>query len=248
MKSDLDFLLPGKWMNAAGTAGFIPDKRFILTFPDIALFITNPISYQPRIPASQRTILPLQGGFLVHTGYPNPGIKKVLQLYQKRWEKSFLPICVNLLSDDGDHIQKIVKAVENIDNIVAIELGIDKSLNKAEVEQVLHAALGELPIILSLPFEYVFQDWIGEILIPEIVAISVQAPRGSLKYGDQYVHGRLYGNSMFPLTMNAIQYLLALDKPIFSGVGALNAQQISMLQEIGASNFQAHELIWRNTI
>lgn len=248
MKSDLDFLSPGKWMNAAGTAGFIPDKRFTSIFPEIDLFITNPISYQARKPAFNRNMIPFQGGFLVHNGHPNPGLKKAVQLYRKAWENSSLPICVNLLSDDVDSIEKIVRSVENIDNIVAIELGIDNTVNKEEVEKTLHAAMGEIPIILSLPFEHVYQDWLEKILIPEIVAISVQAPKDILQSGGNYIHGRLYGNSMFQLTLNAVRHLSSLDKPIFAGVGVLHTQQISILLEMGVSNFQAHELIWRNNI
>lgn len=248
MKSDLAFLLPGKWMNAAGTAGFIPDKRWLLNFPDIVLFITNPISYQARKPARHRNLIPFQGGFLIHNGYPNPGIKKVIQQNRKAWENSTLPICVNVLSDDVDHIEFIVRSLENIENIVCIELGIDNSLNQDEVANILHAAMGELPIILNLPFEYVYQDWLQKILFPEIAAISIQAPKGVLKYSEEYIHGRLYGKSIFPLTLNAVQHLSSLEKPIFAGVGALHEHQISILLEAGASNFQAHELIWRNNI
>jgi len=248
MKSDLDFLLPGKWMNAAGTAGFIPDKRFISIFPDVALFITNPISYQGRKPASQRNIIPFQGGFLVHSGHPNPGLKKVVPLYRKAWENSPIPICVNLLSDDSDFIEKIVRTIENIDNIVAIELGLDVFLNKEDVGKILDAALGELPIILSIPFEFVYQDWLKELLFPEIVAISVQAPKGILQFEGNYIRGRLYGRSIFHLTLNAVQHLSSIGKPIFAGVGVLQEQQITMLLETGATNFQAHELIWRNNI
>ncbi len=235
-------------MNAAGTAGFIPDKRLISNFPDIGLFITNPISYQARKPARDRIMIPFQGGFFVHNGHPNPGIKKVIQLYRKAWENSTLPVCVNVLSDDAGPIEKIVRSLENIENIVAIELGIDNSLNQEEVGNILQAAMGELPIILNLPYEFVYQDWLKKILFPEIVAISIQAPKGVLKYDGEYAHGRLYGNSIFPLTLNAVQQLSSLEKPIFAGVGALCEHQISIILETGASNFQAHELIWRNNI
>jgi hypothetical protein len=235
-------------MNAAGTAGFVPGKGFINQFPEIALFITNPISYLPRKPATQRSIIPFQGGFMVHNGHPNPGLKKVILQYRKSWENAILPVCVNILSGEPQHIEKIVRSLENIENIAAIEIGIDNSLKKLEIESNIQAAMGELPIILSLPFEFVFQEWLGGILIPEIVAISIQAPRGVLKRNDQFVHGRLYGRSILPLTLRAIQHLTLFEKPIFGGVGVLQESQISSLFEIGAHNFQGHELIWRNSL
>jgi hypothetical protein len=248
MKSDLDFLIPGKWMNAAGTAGFLPGRGLLNHFPEIALFITNPISYYPRKPATQRSIIPFQGGFMVHNGHPNPGLKKVILQYRKSWENANLPVCVNILSDEPHNIEKIVRSLESIENIAALELGIDSSLKEAEIESNIQAAMGELPIILSLPFEFVFQEWLELVLISEIVAISIQAPRGVLKHNDQYFHGRLYGRSIFPLTLRAVQHLTSFEKPIYAGVGVLQESQISNLSEIGAHNFQGHELIWRNSL
>lgn len=235
-------------MNAAGTAGFFPSRGLFNHFPDIALFITNPISYYPRKPATQRNIIPFQGGFMVHTGHPNPGLKKVIHQFRENWENAILPVCVNVLSDEPHNIEKIVRSLESIENITAIELGIDNSLKEAEVEELIQAVLGELPIILSLPFEYIFQDWLVRILIPEIVAVSIQAPRGILQHNDQYIHGRLYGRSIFPLTLHAVQHLFSFGKPVFAGAGVLHESQISRLLEMGAHNFQGHELIWRNHI
>ncbi|MBW6474551.1 MAG: hypothetical protein K0B14_15600 [Anaerolineaceae bacterium] len=246
MKSDLDFLTSGKWMNAAGTAGFFPSRGFLNHFPEIALFITNPISYHPRSPATQRNIIPFQGGFMVHSGHPNPGLKKVIHQFRETWENAILPVCMNVLSDEPYHIEKIVRSLESIENIAAIELAIDNSLKVSDIKTNIQAAMGELPIILSLPFEYVFQEWLGQTLIPEIVAISIQAPRGVLKHNEQYIHGRLYGRSIFSLTLHAIQHLTSFEIPIYAGVGVLHESQISSLLEKGAHNFQGHEIIWRN--
>jgi dihydroorotate dehydrogenase len=248
MKSDLDFLNAGKWMNAAGTAGFFPSRGLLNHFPEIALFITNPISYYPRKPATQRNIIPFQGGFMVHTGHPNPGLRKVIHQFRENWENAILPVCVNVLSDEPYNIEKIVRSLENIENIAAIELGIDHSLKVSDIEANIQAVMGELPIILSLPFEFVFREWLGRVLSPEIVAVSVQAPRGVLKHNGQYFHGRLYGRSIFPLTLHAVQHLTSFEKPIYAGVGVLQESQISSLLEIGAHNFQGHELIWRDNI
>ncbi|PKO07350.1 MAG: hypothetical protein CVU41_01225 [Chloroflexi bacterium HGW-Chloroflexi-3] len=235
-------------MNAAGTAGFIPGRGLLNQFPEIALFITNPISYHPRRPATLRNIIPYQGGFMVHNGHPNPGLKKVILQYRKSWENAILPVCVNILSGEPHNIEKMVRTLESIENIAAIELGIDNSLKEPDIEANIQSAMGELPIILSLPFEFVFQEWLGRILIQEIVAISIQAPRGVLKQNDQYFHGRLYGRSKFPLTLHAVQHLTSFEKPIFAGVGVLDESQISRLFEMGANNFQGHEIIWRNNI
>lgn len=246
MKFDLDFLESGKWMNAAGTAGFAPGKSFSKIFPEIGLFITNPISFNPRSPASNKTLIPFEGGFLFHTGHPNPGIRKVLQKYQVVWRNSKLPICVNLLSDDSKNLQKIVRLLEEIDNVVAIELNIDIKLTKPEINELLRVIQGEIPVILSIPYELVFQDWLENILEPGLLGVSVQAPRGALHQNDKLVHGRLYGRSVFPMIVQAVYHLSSFGLPVFGGAGVLGPDQIEKLYEAGVRNFQTHELVWRN--
>lgn len=248
MKSDLDFLLPGKWMNAAGTCGYMPAKGFLENFPEVALFITNPISYYPRKPAEDRNIIPFKGGFLVHSGHPNPGIKKILQLNKKAWENAHLPICLNLLSDTTESLEKIIRMVEEIDNIAAIELAFDFPLSHEITKIMIQAISGQLPIILSLPFEMVFQDWIEDILSTDIYAISIQAPRGVISHKNQLISGRLYGRSILPMTMQAVKYLSSFGIPIYAGVGVFKKEEIISLLGLGVRNFQAHEIIWRNNI
>lgn len=235
-----------KWINAAGTAGYSPTKNLVGKFPDIGLFVTNPISYLPRNPAKERCIISFEGGFLVHNGFPCSGFRRILKNYQMKWEKAVLPICVSLLSDEPNHIEKIVRSFEIIDNIVAIELRIDSSFKCEETQTMIKAALGELPIILSLPFELIFMDWIGDLLEPEIIAVSVQAPRGSIFNHSKIVQGRMFGPSMLPLTIRAINHLSHLDTVVIAGVGALSKENIQLIFHAGAQYFQPHELIWRD--
>jgi len=246
MKKEFDNLSEIKWMNAAGTAGFAPGRDFAEKFPEISVFTTNPISYLPRSVASNRNLVPFEGGFLIHTGFPCLSFNHILKKYKKNWENSALPICINLLSDIPYHIEKIVRKVETIENIFMIEISLRLGMNRTEIKELMNAALGELPIILSLPFELVFKDWLDEILPPEIVAISIQAPRGQVYYKGKKIHGRLYGASILPLTLNAIDHLQTLNKPVFAGVGAITHQDIEKIFQSGASVFQAHELVWRN--
>ncbi len=235
-----------KWINAAGTAGYSPTKNLVEKFPDIGLFVTNPVSYNPRNPAKERCLLSFEGGFLVNNGFPCPGFRRVLKSNQIKWENANLPICVSLLSDEPNYIEKIVRSVEIIDNIVAIELNLDPSLKFEDFQTFIKSALGELPIILSVPYEIVFMDWIEDLLELEIFAVSVQAPRGLILNNLKNVYGRMFGPSMLPLSLRAINHLSQLDKSIIAGVGALSNEDIQMIFQAGAQYFQPHELIWRN--
>ena len=77
-----DLVLEKPFVNAAGMLGFAPDAHNMPFLDRLGAFITNPISRTPRKPAGNRACLPFPGGFLLHTGLPNPGINRVIRQYQ----------------------------------------------------------------------------------------------------------------------------------------------------------------------
>ena len=76
-KRDLELHSP--WMNATGMLGFAPNPRGQVALDKLGAFVTNPVSLRPRAPAQNRALLPFPGGFLLHTGWPNPGLRAVLR-------------------------------------------------------------------------------------------------------------------------------------------------------------------------
>ncbi len=246
MKTSLDILDNHKWVNAAGTAGFAPTAHLTNKFPELGLFTTNPISYLPRSPAKERCMITYGRDFLVHNGFPCPGFKSVIKKYRKVWETSNLPICINLLSDHPGIIEEIIRSVENIDNIAVVEVMIDQNCTVVEIVDILKAAAGELPIILSVPNELVYSSWFNDLDLSEVAAWSLQPLRGTRIQKDKIISGRLYGLSMLPLTLRAITHLSNVGKPIIAGVGALTPGDVQDIYQVGANNFQPNELLWRD--
>lgn len=245
MKTSLEILDNHKWVNAAGTAGFAPTVILKNKFPDLGLFSTNPISYLPRSPAKERCMISFERDFLIHNGFPSPGYNSVIKKYRRLWETSDLPICVSLLFDYPSNMEKIVRSVENIENVVVIEVMIDQNNTMDEIKDVLKAAAGELPIILSLPNELVYSSWLNDLELVDVAALSLQPLRGTIVMNKKIISGRLYGPSMLPQTLRAISHLSQYEKPIIAGVGAFTSEDIQNIYEVGANNFQPNELIWR---
>src|SRR3972149_4838806 len=110
MKRDFALRLP--LMNAAGFLGFAPDVRGPLNLERLGVFITNPVSLEPRTPAHGTRWLAYPGGFLLHTGHPNPGLKAVLRRYAGRWRRSPLPVVVHLLTHRLEELAWMVRRLE----------------------------------------------------------------------------------------------------------------------------------------
>src|ERR1041384_4882245 len=212
MKRDIYFSKP--FMNAAGTLGFAPDFRGLReTSPkqsegtetreglELGAFVTNPLSLRPRSPATKPEIIEYTGGFLLHTGLPNPGFTAALKRYSSRWDKSDLPVIVHLMADRPEETQHMVQMLEIQENVMAVELGFAPLLANDILLLTLEMCLGELPLIFSLLIEQVLS--LGPRLVQEgAQAISIATPRGALTKPDSpLITGRLYGPSVFPRSL-----------------------------------------------
>jgi len=172
MKRDLLFSKP--YMNAAGSLGFAPDTRLGIPLDSFGAFVTNPISLRPRLPAAQPAVIEYPGGFLLHTGLPNPGIRTALKNYSAKWTRSELPIIVHLMADRPEETQRMVRLLESHENVMAVELGFAPLLADDIILLTLEMCLGEIPLIFSLPIEQVLS--LGPRLMQEgAQAISIAA-------------------------------------------------------------------------
>src|SRR5688572_3139754 len=177
MKRDIYFSRP--LINAAGSLGFTPDTRTGISLELFGAFVTNPFSLRPRLPTAKPELIEYPGGFLLHTGLPNPGLNSGLKKYASRWDKSNLPVIVHLMADRPEETQRMVRLLESQENVMAAELGFAPLLANDIIMLTLEMCLSELPLIFSLPVEQVLS--LGPRLIQEgAQAISISAPRGAL--------------------------------------------------------------------
>src|SRR5918996_2056860 len=177
MKRDLYFSKP--LMNAAGSLGFALDSRAGDPLNSFGAFVTNPFSLRPRMPAATPELVEYLGGFLLHTGLPNPGLKAGIKKYASRWDRSDLPIIVHLMADRPEETQNMVRLLEMQENVMAAELGFAPLLADDILLLTLEMCVGEIPLIFSLSVEQVLS--LGPRLVQEgAQAISISAPRGAL--------------------------------------------------------------------
>ena len=111
MKRDLYFSRPV--LNASGSLGFTPDTRTGVSLEPFGAFVTNPFSLRPRLPAAKPEVIEYPGGFLLHTGLPNPGLNAGLKKYSAKWSRADLPIIVHLMADRPEETQLMVRTLES---------------------------------------------------------------------------------------------------------------------------------------
>jgi dihydroorotate dehydrogenase (NAD+) catalytic subunit len=240
MKRDLYFNKP--LMNAAGSLGFAPDTRTGIPLDPFGAFITNPFSLRPRLPTSQPAVIEYPGGFLLHTGLPNPGLKSGIKKYAAKWDKSKLPIIVHLMADRPEETQQMVRMLEEIENVMAVELGFAPLLANDIILLTLEMCLGELPLIFSLPVEQVLS--LGPRLMQEgAQAISISAPRGALMT-DHLITGRINGPSLFPQTLDTVNNAAKLGIPIIGAGGVWTKENANAMLSVGALAVQVDAALW----
>jgi dihydroorotate dehydrogenase len=239
-----DLELTPRLMNAAGTLGFAPQASNLLDFSLFGAFVTNPISLHPRAPARNRMSKSFPGGFLLHSGYPNPGLSVVIKKYTSRWALSPLPIIAHLLVERVDDVGLMISSLEGIDRLMGIELGLPPQCTPSQSGEFVRAAVGELPIIVRVPLEKAGEYAVG-LVDSSLAAISFAPPRGAiLDQQGQTVHGRLFGPAVFPFALAAAQEVIETGLQVIACGGVYQQSQIDALLKMGVLGVQLDSFLW----
>ena len=256
-KQDLTFSTP--YMNAAGTLGFAPDTRAPVPWESFGAFVTNPLSLRTRKPTANPALIEYPGGFLLHTGLPNPGLPAAIKKYARRWADSRLPIIVNLMADRPDETMRMVQSLEGRENVAAVELGFAPQLADDILLLTVEMCQGELPLIVNLPVEQVLS--LGPRAVQEgAAAISLAAPRGMLPNasfsplpfgGDgpgvrgNIVTGRLNGPALFPQALLTVRNAVQANLAVIGGGGVGSKQNADAMLSVGALAVQVDASLWK---
>ncbi|MBI3150737.1 MAG: hypothetical protein HYZ21_01260 [Chloroflexi bacterium] len=244
MKRDLYFSKP--LINAAGSLGFAPDRGLedFGGLSSFGAFVTNPLSLRPRLPTAQPALIQFPGGFLLHSGLPNPGFNAALKKYSAKWNRASLPIIVHLMADRPEETQHMVRQLENFENVMAVQLGFAPLLSDDIILLTLEMCLGEIPLIFALPHEQVLS--LGPRLIQHGAdAVSLASPRGAMydKNG-KLITGRLYGQSLFPRALDVLRSAAMLGLPVIGSGGVWTDVDVESMLKAGAMAVETDAQLW----
>jgi dihydroorotate dehydrogenase (NAD+) catalytic subunit len=240
-----DLLLSLPVMNAAGSLGFAPDLASGVGLEQLGAFVTNPISLRPRSPAHHRLYLPYPGGFLLHSGHPNPGFREALRRYQGRWERSPLPVIVHLLAESPEELANMVPQLEGLEGVIGVEIGLPPEADAQSARELIQAAAGELPVVARLPMESALElGW--ALAASGAVAFSLAPPRGALPAASGKTrYGRLYGPAVFAQALYLVEQLARGLLPVIGAGGIYSVKDGEAMLAAGAMAVQLDAALWR---
>jgi dihydroorotate dehydrogenase len=241
----LDLIFDPPVLNSAGTLGFSPDLHGPLDWKQFGAFVTNPISLAPRTPAHGERFIAYPGGFLLHSGYPNPGLSQVLRHYARQWSRSSLPVIVHLLVQRPEELARMVGMLEGLEGVGGIEIGFPNAAGDDLVAAGVEAAAGELPVIVRLPFERAVE--LAPLAIQAgALAVSLAPPRGTLAAGrGELVQGRLYGPAILPIALRLVRELVEIGLPTIAAGGIYVREQCEAMLTTGALAVQVDAVLWK---
>lgn len=242
MKRDLYLSKP--LINSAGSLGFTPDPRNGIPLDAFGAFVTNPISLRPRLPTAHPAVVEFPGGFLMHTGLPNPGFNTALKKYSAKWNRANLPIIVHLMADRPEETQRMVRELENAENVMAVQLGFAPMLSDDIILLTLEMCLGEMPLIFALPHEQILT--LGPRLIQHGTdAISLASPRGAIyDNSGNLITGRMYGQSLFPRALDVVRSAAMIGIPVIGAGGVWSEADVESMLKAGAMAVETDARLW----
>ena len=165
--------------------------------------------------------------------------------FKHRWASASLPIIVHLLAETPNTLAEMIRELEGLENLMALELGLHPACDPSSLKALLDAASGELPIIVCLSPEQIpiLLESLKEL---QLSAVHLCPPRGALpNSAGEIVTGRLYGPAVFPLMLHAMQVLVDSDLKLIAYGGVNTQQQVQTLLESGALAVSLGEVLWK---
>jgi dihydroorotate dehydrogenase len=237
-----DLFLDKPLMNAAGILGFAPDPKGPVDLSQFGAFVTHPVSRGPRTPARGKRFEAYPGGFLLHSGLPNPGLRTVIKRHGKQWGRASLPVIVHLLAQEPTSLAYMIEGLESIEGVMAVEIGLPPDIDPDSAYIFAQAAIGELPAILRLPMEQAI-DLAQAVIEAGASAVSLGAPRGKL----EGIRGRMYGPGVFPLALRTTEILAWQGIPVIGAGGVYKKSDIQSMLDAGALAVQLDAALWQGS-
>jgi dihydroorotate dehydrogenase len=231
------------WMNAAGFLSYLPPSRMEFEV-ELGAFVPPPLTFTPRTPAENRTLISYPGGFLLHNAIPNPGLQAAVKQYGNRWAKLHLPVWLHLFVENEEEAVQMSAIADDLENVQVVEIELPVRISNRARFSILDAARGEKPLIAALPLNEVDREFVIGCAENRVSAVVISAPRGRMANNGSWVNGRLFGPSLLPQLMLTLERCRKIELPLIAGCGIYSVQDGEILLRAGAAALQVDAALW----
>lgn len=243
-------------MPATGAFGFGEAYHDLVDLSRLGAIVTNPVSLRPRRAAGGHRLAVKGDHFVVHTGWPNSGLRRVVRQAGPTWARLPVPVIVHLLATRPEEVARAAARLTSCQNVRAIELGFAEGVGAAAAVDLLQAAVaeGDLPVIAKIPFGRV-DDLARRLVAAGADALTLTSPpRAVLPLSPdedvsdvaRFIRGRLYGPALFPLLLYTLsRWTGKLSVPVIACGGIASVADAMACLTLGAAAVQVDALIWR---
>ena len=231
---------------ASGCWGFANEYSDLVETRLLGALITNPIKWNPSKNVSGQYAQAVPGGIALQDGLPNPGLHGAIRRFGNKWRHMDFPIILHITVNDKYQARKCVDLLEELENVIAIELSFRHDEDpRAAAATVATAAQGLLPVVVQTPFSRTLEfTALAEDAGAQAVTVS-SPPRATLKSGNSWFDGSLYGSGWFTHALHNV-YKLRQETtlPIIATGDIHSVTQIKAMLSVGAQAVQLQSLVW----
>ena len=226
-------------------------------FFDISVFgavVTQSITLRPRRGVAQPRLAETKAGFILDMGQQNPGVKKIISQYGKKWSRLGASVIAHLPADEPNDLMRTARALSSIKAaqahsvLTAIELGLPHQARLQDVKDWISAVQdgSELPILVKVPLG----------ASPQIIEVAVANDADALVIGtpplgsaiipgqNKLVTGLQYGPALHSLVLYDLQIYADLGVPLVAAGGVHSVADAQTFLDAGALAIQLDSLLF----
>lgn len=272
----LGFLTSSPVLLASGIVGAGDIVMHGMKLKQLGGVVVGPIRRHPHGGSPPPRMAETLGTVLLDVGPQNRGLTAILKRYIRAWSRLGAPVIVHLADTEPRFLATVAKRLSEVESVSAFELTLPPAMQDLDtasrwLQQALHQLIeqSDLPIWVKLPLHNA--KYLGQIAVDygAVGLVVGQPPIGALSYrnnraakpshstgdvsdnrsGDaelSLVRGTLYGPSVFPLMLAALQEVAQLNLPaaLIACGGIHTVEDARQVLQIGATALQIDSAAW----
>jgi dihydroorotate dehydrogenase (NAD+) catalytic subunit len=221
-------------------------------------FVTPPLTLQARRGNTGPRLAEIPGGFILHTGDHNPGLRRVFRDDVERWDALDLPVIVALSGSAPEDWLRLGERLEEV-LVAGVEAQLPPGATPREAGHwIANLKRGcQLPVLAKVratsagPLAQACADAGADALVvatpPRGAAPSLDTrSRAAQGESPALVEGSIGGPAAFPFTLRALSAVagLNLGVPVVASGGITTGEDVEWCFRLGADAVQLRSALW----